>query len=143
MVSKRGVISYPVPLFSNLPIHAEYYLPQVFVISNITIGMTTIVNTTLPHDYVIGQLVRLIIPRPYGTIQLNQQRGYVVSIPSPTQVELNINSHSMDTFIAATYQTESPQIAAIGDINTGATNACGRINQITYIDGSFRNISPL
>lgn len=143
MTALPGVISYPIPLYQNAPIHAEYYQPRRFVIDDITLGLTTLVTTTVNHDYVIGQLVRLIIPAQFGSYQLNEVEGYVVSIPSANQVEINIDSfRNVDPFISATVTTAAPQILAIGDINTGPINSNGRRDNITYIPGSFINISP-
>ncbi len=142
MATFTGVISYPIPLYSNPPIEPQFYQPSRFVISAITLGPTTIVTTTTNMNYVIGQLVRLIIPRAYGCIELNEQQGYVISIPSTTQVELAINSQGFNTFISAT-NPNVPQILGIGDINLGAINQSGRVNLNTAIPGSFINISPL
>jgi len=136
------VISYPIPPYSNLPINAQYYEPSRFVISAISLGQTTIITTTINNNYVIGQLVRLIIPPSFGTRQLNEQEGYVISIPAANQVELNIYSVGFDLFINSTATTQA-QILAIGDINSGTQNSNGRSNTGTFIPGAFINISPL
>ncbi len=142
MTSFGSVISYPIPAYSNLPIRADFYQPRRFVISNITLGQTTVVTTSVDHDYVIGQEVRLIIPSEFGSYQLNESFGYVLTIPALNQVEISIDSsRNVDSYIAAT-SNQSPQILAIGDVNTGPINYHGRISNITYIDGSFINISP-
>ncbi len=141
MPSVGTVISYPIPAYSNLPIESQFYKPSRFVISNITLGSTTTVTTITNLNYTVGQLVRLIIPSAFGCIELNEASGYVLSIPSSTQVILNINSIGGSPYIAATsiYQ---PQILAIGDINNGQINSSGRTSTGTYIPGSFINISP-
>jgi len=137
------VLSYPIPPYQNVPIHAEYYQPKVFVISDITLGQVTTVETTLDMDYTIGQEVRLLIPPSFGSYQLNGKTAFVIDIPSSNEVILNLDSSvNVDAYIASSDLTQSAQIAAIGDINTGTTNASGRINQSTYIPGSFINISP-
>lgn len=135
------VISYPIPPYSNVPINAQYYQPQRFVITAVTQGPTTTITTSVDQDFVIGQLVRLIIPPPYGIRQINEQQGYVISIPSPTQVVLNIDSSFMDPFTSSSFTTQ-PQIIPIGDILNGMQNASGRRNNSTFIPGSFINISP-
>jgi len=135
------VISYPIPAYSNVPINAQYYQPSRFVITAITQGGTTLVTTSVSQNFVIGQLVRFIIPQPYGIRQLNEQQGYVISIPSSTQVEVNIDSSLMDPFKSSTFTTQ-PQILPIGDIANGTQNATGRRNTGTFIPGSFINISP-
>lgn len=134
------IISYPIPAYSNVPIEPQFYQPRRFVISNITLGTTTTITTTENMDYVIGQLVRLIIPPSFGTRQLNEQQAYVISIPASNQVVLDIYSIGMDAFVSSSATTK-PQILAIGDINSGPTNI-GRTNNTTYIQGSFINISP-
>jgi len=135
------VISYPIPAYSNVPINPQFYQPRRFVISAITLGDTTTVTTTTDQDFVIGQLVRFIIPQAYGTRQLNEQEGYVIQILSPTQVIVDIVSKFMDPFTSSSFTTQ-PQILPVGDINSGVQNTNGRTNNITYIPGSFINISP-
>lgn len=143
MTTNGTVISYPVPAYANVAIQADFYQPSRFVITAVTLGATTTVTTSVDHNYVIGQEVRLIIPPPFGCRQLNGLSGIVLSIPSVTQVEIDIYSLGGDAFIAATYNPESPQILAIGVINSGNINSSGRINLNTDIPGSFENISPI
>jgi len=136
----------PHPPYSNVPIAPQYFQPSQFFISEIEEGNTTIVTTTVNHNYVIGQLCRLIIPFFYGAQQLTNQSGYVISIPSATEVELTINSNNSDPFIPSPNLSGEnmtpPQIMAIGEINSGATNVSASMMS-TAIPGSFLNISPL
>ena len=136
-----NIIPGPVPLYANLPIHAEYYVPSRFEISDIDLGSTTTVTTSEDHDYVIGQECRLYIPPSFGCRQLNQRTGFVISIPEDNQVELNIYSEGGDPYIASNASTPA-QILAVGDINTGALNTEGRINNATTIPGAFKDVSP-
>jgi len=136
------VLSYPIPPYSNVPIHPEFYQPRRWVIEAIELGQTTLVTTTTDLDYVIGQQVRFIIPYHYGIRELNEVSGYVISVPADDQVEIDIDSSHMNAFVDAGLPTKA-QILAIGDVNTGQVNISGRVNQKTYIPGSFINISPL
>jgi len=134
----------PIAPESNPPINPQYYQPRLYFISNITLGITTIITTSVDHDYVIGQNVRLLIPQGYGPYQLNEQTGYVISIPSANQVELNIYSIGANAFIPTpAYGPTMPQIVPIGDVNTGVINASGRAINGTFIPGSFIDISPI
>ena len=136
------VISYPIPPYSNVPIESQNYNPSRFFISAISLGTSTTVTTTEDVNYVIGQLVRLIIPPTFGCRQLNESSGYVTSIPAPNQVIVSINSsQNVDAFVSSSATTQ-PQIIPVGDVNTGATNASGRSNTGTFIPGSFINVSP-
>lgn len=140
MTQQGGVISYPIPAFQNLPIEAQFYQPSRFVITAISLGFITTVTTSVAHNYVISQQVRLIIPPAYGSRQLNESFGYVISIPSSTQVEIAINSVGVDAFKNPGTGTVA-QILAIGDISEGAINASGPMSTGTYIPGSFINVS--
>ena len=130
----------PIAPYNNVPIESQNYQPRQYFISAIILGQTTTVTTTINHDYVVGQECRLIIPPTNGCRQLNEQTGFVISIPASNQVELNINSSmNVDSFITSSSDTQ-PQILAIGDVNTGQINT-GITNNLTYVPGSFINIS--
>lgn len=137
----------PKPAYSNPPIQPQYYVPNSFPIAGISLGVTTTVtmNATFygaNNNFVIGQLVRLLIPPFYGSYQLNEELGYVIDIPSPNQVTLDIDSTQSNAFIPSpAYGPTLPQIIAVGDVNTGVVNT-GRTNNGTFIPGSFINVSP-
>ena len=134
----------PIAPENNPPINPQFYVPRVFVITALTLGLTTLVTTAVNHNYVIGQTIRLLIPFNYGSYQINEQQGYVVSIPAADQVIVSINSTNTDPFVSSpTYGPTKPQIVAIGDINSGPINSSGRSPKGTFIPGSFINISPV
>lgn len=130
----------PIAPYNNLPIAAYNFLPSQFFISAITLGQSTTVTMTKNHNYVIGQQCRLVIPEANKSYQLNEQTGFVTSIPAANQVILNIDSsQNVNAFVSTSLPTQ-PQIMAIGDINTGTINT-GRANDGTFVPGSFINIS--
>ena len=131
----------PVAPYTNPPINPQFYQPSRFTVSNITLGQTTTVTTTVDVNYVVGQLCRLIIPTTSGCRQLNEASGYVLSLPATNQVQLAINSVGGSAFTASSAANQ-PQILAIGDINSGQNNINGPGTEITFIPGSFINISP-
>lgn len=135
------VISFPIPAYSNVPIQPQFYKPRFWFISSITQGITTTVTTTTNQDFVVGQLVRFIIPKPFGIRQLNEQEGYVIQIPAANQVVVDINSTQMDPFTTSTFTTQ-PQILPVGNIANGAQNNSGRVNNGTFPPGAFINVSP-
>ena len=133
MPSVGTVVSYPIPLYANVVIEADFYEPSRFVITAISTGATTTVTTSVAHNYVIGQLVRLLIPRLYGAQQLNQQTGYVLSIPSTTQVVLAIDSSFANAFIA------NPLTATI--TNATQANPCVLTASNSFRTGNSIDIS--
>jgi hypothetical protein len=134
----------PIAPESNPPINPQYYLPSTFNIAGISNGLTTLVTTTVNHNYLVGQEVRFLISQLYGERQLNEQTGFVVNIPAANQVIVGIDSTFFDVFVAnPTSGTTQPQIVAVGDVNTGTINSQGRKSTGTYIPGAFIDISPL
>ncbi len=92
----------PIAPESNPPINPQYYEPRRWVISALTRGQTTMVTTTADLDFVVGQEVRLIIPPQNGSRQLNEQKGFVLSLPTSNQCVVGINSaQNVDPFISS------------------------------------------
>lgn len=134
----------PNALERNPAIEPQYFQPSVFIIFDIANGPTTTVTFTTSHNYVIGQLIRFVIPSFNGIRQINQQIAYVISIPSPTQVIVDLNSTQFDQFNPSPLITTTPpQVVAVGDNNFGLISSTGRSLPTTAIPGSFINISPI
>ena len=110
------------------------YAPGVSIISGITVGTTTTIDTTSAHNFVVGQEVAFRIPSSWGTTQLNSLPntsvpgspiyGYVVSVTDYNTFVVNINSTGYTAFNSnqtfASYPGLSfPQVCAVGDVNTG------------------------
>lgn len=141
------LLNGPIPPFNNPTIEPGFFEPSQFVISALSFGQITTVTTSVNHNYVVGQLVRLLIPSSYGSIQLNEKTGFVISVPTTNSVVIGINSTGTNPFIASPtflpFQSRTqPQIVAAGNQNSGQLNASGRSSVGTFIPGSFINISP-
>jgi hypothetical protein len=116
------------------------YAPGWSTISAITLGTTTTVTTTLPHNLVVGQEVAFRIPSVWGTTQLNTLPNssipgspiyyLVTSVASSTQFVCNAVSSSFTAFasnptVAQTPGLSFPQVIPIGDINSGGVAYSG------------------
>jgi hypothetical protein len=115
-------------------LYPALYVPGISFIEAITLGNTTTITTTAPHNLVVGSEVGFRIPTIWGTSQLNELPnvlipgspvyGYVVSVTSSTVVVVNINSSAFTAyntnqpFLSFPGQTV-PQMIAVGDVNTG------------------------
>lgn len=110
------------------------YEPGANVISAITTGTTTTIDTTSAHNFVVGQEVAFRIPTAWGTTQLNSSPnntstfnpvyGYVVSVTDYNTFVVNINSTGFTAFnsnqaFATTPGLTYAQVVAVGDVNTG------------------------
>jgi len=110
------------------------YFPGTAVISSITTGSTTTIDTTSAHNFVVGQEVAFRIPTLWGTTQLNSLPnttvpgspvyGYVIAVTDYNTVVVNIDSSSYSAFtsnmtVAQSVGLSYAQIVAVGDVNTG------------------------
>lgn len=127
-----GVISYPIPAYQNLQIDSQFYQPSRFVISAITLGLSTTVETSSDHNYVVGQLVRLLVPRLFGSYQLNEVQGYVISAPTATSVVLDIDSTLANAFIASPYTCSITNITQDTSAVVTASNSFLRGNSVIF-----------
>jgi hypothetical protein len=143
----QSIFPGPIAPENNPPINPQYFQPSDFKISAISLGTTTTVTTSVNHNYVVGQNIRLLIPSTYGSRGLNERQGLVISIPAANQVIVNIDSSGITPFIASpSYGPTPPQIIAIGDQNSGEISSSGRTTDSSItgptIPGTFINISP-
>lgn len=75
----NSFLSGPIAPYRNVPIQPQFYQPSVFQITDVILGTTTLIETDPEFtNYVIGQIVRLIIPEGYGCRQLNGIIGNVI-----------------------------------------------------------------
>lgn len=110
------------------------YAPGASIITNITTGATTTIDTTDAHNFVVGQEVAIRVPVLWGTTQLNSLPnatipgspiyGYVIAVTDYNTVVVNINSTGYTAFnsnptVAQTVGLSYAQIVAVGDVNTG------------------------
>lgn len=84
------------------------------VIVAITNDTNALITTDIPHQYVTGQIVRIVIPQDFGgvnnaTTQMNQYAfgmmqingllGTIQTIPTTTTFTLDINTTIFDVFV--------------------------------------------
>ena len=141
-VNSSGFASAATAGFMKKVLYPDLYVPYGVNITAITTGATTTITTAQNHGFVVGQEVFFVIPKvsttAWGTVQLdtaayNQanvvpQQAYVTSVPAANQIVVNVNSTGYGAFAFPTSAQAAlgitfPQVLAIGDQNSGATNA--------------------
>jgi hypothetical protein len=144
MSSNYPFDSGPIAPERNPPINPQYYSPARAQIASITsISQTyTQVVTTEENQFVVGQVVRFNIPFGDGMDGLDGTQSYVVSIINGTTFLAGVNTANFNAFNAGGNPQQYPYVVPIGDVNSGAINSSGAINNTIYIEGSFINISP-
>jgi len=126
----------------NPPIREEFYTPQSFQISAITSNSfdNTQITTAVSNDFVVGQQVRFVIPPLCRMQALNGQNLYITQILDDQNFIVDFDVRSENAFNPTGDPSQLPLVNPTGDINSGPINNDGAINNIIYIDGSFRNI---
>jgi len=117
-------------------LYPALYFPGVSYITSIDRGQQTLVQTSAPHNFVVGQEVAFRMPSPFGCTELNSSGGgsipgqalygYVTSVLSSTAFNVSINSSGFSALSwnlpmsQFNYGTSYPQIVAVGDYNFGS-----------------------
>ncbi len=81
---------------------------------------STGVTTTYPHGLAVNQVVRLIVPSPWGSTQLNGLQGIVTQVPDSITFIVSIDSSAASAFaFPLTAQAGAgvtwPQVVVIGE----------------------------
>lgn len=117
------------------------YAPGVNIITAITTGSTTTIDTTSAHNFVVGQEIAIrmpqvsgVTPTAWGDSRYNSlpnsvtpgspQYAYVIAVTDYNTVVVNINSTGYTAYnsnipVANVSGLSYPQIVAVGDVNTG------------------------
>lgn len=125
----------PAGAFVKQILYPILYAPGIAFISSITLGATTTVTTTSPHNFSVGQEVAFRIPSVFGTTQLNSLPNvlipgspiyaFVTVVNSATSFVVNVNSTAYTAFnsnqtVLSVPGLSYPQVVAVGDINSGS-----------------------
>jgi hypothetical protein len=102
------------------------FTPALATITEINRSTRTIIRTEFPHTFLVGESVRILIPKEYGMTQMNNLVVDIVRInPAfPTFIGTDIDSTSFDAFVVPVNPTQSAQVVPVGENAlqlTGAT----------------------
>lgn len=143
-----SIVTSPFPPYQNEVINSDYYTPNFFLISAITLGKTTAVTTSVDHNFSVGQLVRFRIPARYKTRELDNVEGTVVSVPTSTQLVCEIESSGFTPFVASPYvatitnitQAANPTITASNSFLIGDLVEFSGVTGMTEINGEIYKV---
>ncbi len=111
-------------------------VPGFSYINAITFGQSTTIGFTEAHDFVVGEYVSFRVTQPYGTVQLNNQRGLILSLTDDS-ITVNIDSLYYTPFIYPVSGYNTPPVCvpvASGVIPGTAT---------VILDDAFDNLRTL
>ena len=128
----------------NPEIRPQYFKPKLAVITQIVpiSELYTGIVSSVDTDFVVGQIVRFVIPTRDGMQQLDGKEAILVYLFMPNVFIVEIDTTKFDPFNPLGNLNQEAFVLPVGDINSGAINSSGRINNLLYIDGSFKNVSP-
>jgi len=87
-------------------------------------GNITQIDTQSPHTFVLGQIVKFLIPIDYGMPQINGEVATVIGVAiNPNQFFVNIDSRSFEPFVVPAAPKQFAQVFDIGEINSRLTGA--------------------
>lgn len=98
------------------------FQPAMRLITDITNYKTALVITSFDHDFLVGLVVRLYVPRGFGMTQANQLVGTILEVPSTTSFMVSIDTTDFDIFITPApvpwYIGIYPMVVPIGEVNS-------------------------
>lgn len=106
-------------------------IPSSLLITSMTqafpLTLTFTVPSTGSNTYVIGQVVRLTVPKTWGMFQANGLMGQILYVDSSTMM-LNIDSTNFDAFIDGSGSPETPaSLAPAGSKNLEYNNSTNQV----------------
>lgn len=102
------------------------FQPAMRIISSITNENPASVTTTLDHDYLTGEIVRLIVPQGFGMTQINNLTG-TITLTGSTTFLIDIDTTFFDVFSVPSplpMAYTCPQVIPVGEVSSilsGAT----------------------
>jgi hypothetical protein len=147
-----NLTSSPSGAYVKKILNPDLYFPGALFIHNLFAdGNQLQVQTTTPHNLVVGSVVSFRIPRQWGSIQLNYNQdipgatlyGTVTYVYNNAVVKININPSNINTFVTNVPVSQVPglsfpQMITAGDINTSGGQQL-RLGTIPTINGPSIN----
>jgi hypothetical protein len=122
----------------------QIYIPYVCNIESVAQqDKLTLITTEIDHTFVVGSLVKFQVPPQYGMRELSDLKAYVISVPAPDQVLLNLNTTGFTPFsipiVDPLIVLDPAQIIPAGDANSGTLAPGGVLESLT-IPGAYQAI---
>lgn len=107
------------------------FQPAMRIVSSISQAAQATVTTTFAHQYVSGDIVRIVIPPGFGMQQINQMIA-PLTVTGSTTFTIPINTINFDPFSTPSQRPLNKQYAHVVPV--------GEINSNLY--GAVQNVLP-
>lgn len=111
------------------------FLPYASLISDITLGLLTVVTFTDTISFSVGEIVSFRVSAQYGTVELNNRQTQVISVTEDT-ITVPIDSRSYTPYIP---DPDTPQALAMV-VPSGSGILIGAIPPQTSLYDVFDNV---
>ena len=102
--------------------YQDIFYPRTRVISEITLGTSTVVEMTVAHGFAVGDLVRLLVPTIFGTRELNNVAVEVTAIAANT-ITVDYDSTGFTAFTWPLTGTKIPIYAQVVPMSPATMNS--------------------
>jgi hypothetical protein len=107
------------------------FQPSMRIIASITNAYNAVITTTFDHNYVSGEIVRIIVPPHFGMQQIDKQKG-PITVLSSTTFSIPIDTRLYDVFSVPSTSPANKQYAQVVSI--------GEITEQIY--AALENVLP-
>lgn len=111
------------------------FYPLFSYISAITNGLNPTVTFTADHDFTVGEILGFRVGKPFGMFQINNQRARVLSVPSSTQVVVEIDTSTWGTFSLANLNDPGTSPPVCVPSSSGVVPGSQEIPHTNIVDG--------
>lgn len=92
------------------------FVPARKIITSITNASPAVVTTSVNHDYISGEIIRIQVPLSHGMRQINQQYAPITVINN-VSFYIAIDTRAFEPFSIPMDEQQFAQTTAIGEIN--------------------------
>ena len=86
------------------------YTPRKDFITGITNAVQAVVTFAVDHTFIPGEYISFRVSQPYGMVQINQQRGKVLTVTDDT-VTVDIDTLNYNLFVYPVSGQNTPPMA--------------------------------
>jgi len=120
-------------------IPAKYYSPTRRYITDITAAAAAVITTSVAHNYLVGDIIRVYCPAAFGMTEINGVQGTVTAVTAST-ITTDINSAAFTAFAFPTSAVAAagvsfPHVVPVGEVATKLTSSMDNVGYYgMYLD---------
>lgn len=105
--------------------------PEAKIVTAISVAAAAVVTTSIPHGYVPGAIVRLLVPANFGMTRANGLLATITATPTANTFTTNVNSTGFTAFAfpqqAPAFASSYAQSVPVGEIASSFLSASANL----------------